>query len=381
MQPPEPRFRKLFAVAAALGFSLLFLRMIAPFLEAVILAAVLSGLLYPWFRRLATRLPNAPTAAIVTVVLVFVAVVLPLVVLVVAFVEEAARLTQEVAPWIQAQLSGQGPQWHIPGWVPLGRYLEPYRDEILSRLGALVSQAGAYLVNGLSRITQDTLVFLLNLFIMLYAMVFFFLAGPRLWTVFDFTPLTHEDLEIVAEKGIAIARATLKGTLVVGVLQGALAGAAFAVAGIQGPVFWGVIMAFASIIPGVGATVVWIPAVIYLLMAGHVAAALALLAWCAVVVSSVDNVVRPWLVGSDARMPDVLILLGTLGGIAMFGVTGIVIGPIVAGLFLTSWHLFSASFRQELLSAGNARSLLDEEEEGLARQDSGRRPPAGRETD
>ncbi|HEU4619865.1 MAG TPA: AI-2E family transporter [Gammaproteobacteria bacterium] len=365
-QPPEPRFRKLFAVAVVLAFSLLFFRMIAPFLEAVIVAAVLSGLLYPLFRRLARSLPNRPVAAVVTVVLVFVAVVLPILFIVFAFVREAARLTAEIAPWIQAQLSGEGPQLRVPDWIPFADYLEPYRDQILSRLGDIVSQAGAYLVNAASAITEGTLLFVLNLFIMLYTMFFLFMAGPRLATIFDYLPLTPEDLELIAEKGIAIARATIKGTIVVGLLQGLLAGAAFAVAGIQGPVFWGVVMAFASVIPGIGAAIVWIPAVVYLFVAGHVVAGIALLAWCMLVVSSVDNVVRPWLVGSDARMPDVLILLSTLGGIAMFGAAGIIIGPIVAGFFLTSWHIFSAAFRDELDKSEEAPPLLDEETEGLA---------------
>ncbi|HEX5420119.1 MAG TPA: AI-2E family transporter, partial [Gammaproteobacteria bacterium] len=335
----------------------------APFIEAVILAAVLSGLLYPLFRWFENHLPNAPVAAIATVALVLVAIVLPLAALLVTFVREAVRLSNEIAPWIQAQLSGQGPELTIPSWVPFGGFLEPYKQQILSRLGALVSQAGTYLVNGLSQITQSTLLAVLNLFIMLYTMFFLFIYAPRLWAIFDYMPITHEDLEIITEKGIAIARATLKGTLVVGLLQGVLAGAAFALVGIQAPVFWGVVVAFTSVIPGVGAAIVWIPAVIYLFVAGHSIAAIALLAWCALVVSSVDNVVRPWLVGNDARMPDVLILLSTLGGIAMFGVTGIVIGPIIAGFFVTSWHLFSASFRQELSRAESAPPLLDEETE------------------
>jgi predicted PurR-regulated permease PerM len=346
--------------------------MIAPFIEAVILAAVLSGLLYPLFRRLAAHLPNRPSAAIVTVVLVFFAIIVPVLFLVFAFVREAARLTNEIAPWIQAQLSGEGPQWQVPGWVPFSYYLEPYRDQILTRLGDLVSQAGSFLVNGVSFVTESTLLFVLNLFIMLYTMFFLFLAGPRLWAIFDYMPLTREDVELIAEKGLSIGRATLKSTVVVGVLQGALAGSAFVIAGIQGPVFWGVVMAFASVIPGIGAAIVWIPAVIYLLVTGHLVAGLALLAWCALVVSSVDNFLRPWLVGSDARMPDVVILLSTLGGIAMFGAPGILIGPLVAGLCITSWHIFSATFRLELEIADQAPPLLDEEKEGLTHAKSGK---------
>jgi predicted PurR-regulated permease PerM len=185
--------------------------------------------------------------------------------------------------------------------------------------------------------------------------------------VFDYTPLTDKDRDVIVEKGISITRATLKGTLVTGVLQGALAGVAFAVVGIPSPVFWGAVMALASVVPVLGTAIIWVPAVVYLLFQGQVAAGVGLLAWCAIVVSGVDNLVKPHLVGGDTRMPDVLILLSTLGGIAMFGATGVVIGPVVAGLFLTSWHIFAATFRRELepspRTVTQVENALDEERE------------------
>src|SRR5690606_37497747 len=141
---------------------------------------------------------------------------------------------------------------------------------------------------------------------------FFFLAGPRWLEFFDYTPLTQQDRRLIVEKGVSITRATLKGTVVIGVVQGLLAGLAFAVLGVPGPLFWGVVMAFASLIPGIGAAIVWIPAVVFLFATGEVGRGLGLLAWCALVVSSVDNILRPRLVGTDTKMPDVLILLSTL---------------------------------------------------------------------
>jgi predicted PurR-regulated permease PerM len=167
------------------------------------------------------------------------------------------------------------------------------------------------------------------------------------------------DRDVIVEKGISITRATLKGTIVIGVLQGTLAGAAFAVAGIPAAVFWGAVMALASIVPVLGTAIVWLPAVAYLLFQGDIVAGLGLLTWCVIVVSSVDNIVRPRLVGSDTRMPDVLVLLSTLGGIAMFGATGVVIGPVVAGLFLTSWHIFAATFSRELEPSARSRKRHD----------------------
>ena len=326
----------------------LFLQMIGPFLQALFLAAVLTGILYPFYMWLRGRFGKESFAAATIVALVLIAVVLPLLLLAGVFAREAARLTEVLGPWLERAANGEGLPGRLPQWIPFAEQLEPFRNDIYTRLGDAISQIGAFLANGASAVTQRTLTFVLNLFVMLYALFFFLLAGPRLLKIFDYTPLTELDRDVIVEKGISITRATIKGILVIGVVQGTLAGGAFAVVGIPGAVFWGAVMALASVVPLVGTAIVWLPAVVYLLFQGDVAAAIGLLAWCAIVVSGVDNIVRPHLVGNDTRMPDVLVLLSTLGGIAMFGATGVVIGPVVAGLFLTSWHIFAATFRREL---------------------------------
>lgn len=362
---PEPRFRKIFALIVVAVFSALFLRLIWPFLEAVLLAAVLTGMLYPVYRWLRERLPSRPAAAIITVLIVFFIVILPLLFVVGAFAREAARLADLVAPWIESQLDA-GEDEPLPLWVPFWQYVEPYREQILSRVGDMASQIGSMIVDGLSTVTQGTLLFLLNLFIMLYAMFFFFLAGPRWLEFLDYTPLTEQDRKLIVDKGVSIARATIKGTVLIGILQGALAGAAFAAVGLPGPLFWGVVMAIASILPAIGAAVVWIPAVIFLLASGEIGRGVALGLWCAGVVSTIDNVLRPRVIGNDTKMPDLLILLSTLGGVAMFGATGLVLGPILVGFFITSWHIFSGIFRRELETTASSPALLDSESEGLS---------------
>jgi predicted PurR-regulated permease PerM len=149
-------------------------------------------------------------------------------------------------------------------------------------------------------------------------------------------------------KFLSVSRATLKGTLIIGIVQGALGGVSFWVAGIEGAVFWATIMAVLSIIPGVGTGLIWVPAVIYLFAAGDTGTAIGLTIWNAAVVGSVDNVLRPWLVGKDTQMPDLLILLGTMGGIVLFGAAGIVIGPVIAALFVTVWEIYGEAFRDVL---------------------------------
>jgi len=155
----------------------------------------------------------------------------------------------------------------------------------------------------------------------------------------------------------SVTRATLKGTLIIGILQGGLAGAAFAVVGITGSVFWGAIMAVLSVIPGIGSALVWIPASIVLAASGHVVKALGLAAFCTAVVGSVDNLLRPVLVGKDTQMHELLIFFGTLGGIIMFGIVGFIIGPIIAALFVTVWQIYAEAFKDILPPVEKAATI------------------------
>jgi predicted PurR-regulated permease PerM len=152
----------------------------------------------------------------------------------------------------------------------------------------------------------------------------------------------------------SVSRATLKGTLVIGIVQGTLAGLALAAVGIKGAVFWGTVMAVLSIIPGIGTALVWAPAVIYLFLVGRTLPAVGLLLWCAIVVGTADNVLRPLLVGKDTEMPDLLVKLSTLGGLALFGAVGLVVGPVIAALFLAMWRIYSETFGEYLLTPKDA---------------------------
>ena len=138
--------------------------------------------------------------------------------------------------------------------------------------------------------------------------------------------------------------------------EGALAGFGFWVAGIDGAAFWGTIMAILSILPGIGAALVWVPAVIILFVNGQYLTALLLFAWCAAVVGTIDNVLRPALVGKDAKMSDLLIMVGTIGGLFLFGPIGFIVGPIVCGLFVTIWEIYGATFKDILPPVKSLRS-------------------------
>ncbi len=175
--------------------------------------------------------------------------------------------------------------------------------------------------------------------------MFYFLKDGRkiLDWMFAFTPLSSDDQQLLVATFTSVSRATLKSTLVIGIVQGGLAGAAFAVAGNCGAVFWAAVMALLSILPGIGTALVWVPAVFYLVMIGRYEAATGLAVWCALVVGTADNVLRPLLIGKDTEMPDLMVLLTTLGGLLLFGVAGLVIGPIVGALVITVWELWGSA--------------------------------------
>jgi predicted PurR-regulated permease PerM len=343
--PSNANLRKIFAAGLTLLLAIVFVRMIAPFLVSLLLGALFSHLLYPVFIRIRKVCGNEGIAAFATTLGAVIVFAVPVTLLIGAVSREAIRLTAVAEPWVEEQTSESGVFLTIPSWLPFSEQLQPYRRGIVERAGEALGQLGDFVVQNISRATQGTLAFLLYFFVMLYAIFFFLIRGRSLLELLsEHIPLSAAEQRSIAEKGIAVTRATLKSILVIGAVQGILGGLAFAVVGIEGAIFWGLVMAFASAIPGIGVALIWVPAAVILAVRGDYALAIGLALWGAIVVSSIDNVLRPYLIGHEARMPDLLILVSTLGGIAMFGATGLIVGPALAGIFVTSLSIFLATF-------------------------------------
>jgi len=344
------RVRKAFLLVLVLFISALFVAMIRQFLMTILLAAIASGLLAPLFLRLARALRGRRRlASAVTILVMLLVIVVPLGLVLGVCVGQAVRLTNTAGPWIEEQLRNPD---RVTQWLerlPFAEHVEPYRAQIMTKLGEIVGHVGNFLVTALSSATKGTVAFFFQFFLFLYSMFFFLTDGGRiLRRILYFIPLPDRDEDRMVGKFVSVTRATLKGTLVIGVLQGGLAAVGLAVAGIGSTVFWGVLMVILSIVPGLGTALVWVPAVIYLAATGKTLAAVLLAAWCAAVVGSVDNVVRPWLVGKDTQMHDLLILFSTLGGLLFFGLPGFIIGPILAALFVTAWDMYGMAFADVL---------------------------------
>lgn len=350
------RYRKAFILFLVIGIAALFVAMIRDFLITVLLAGIFSGLLYPVYHRL-LQLPglkNHPGLTSASVLLLaFFAIGIPLAGLLGIVTAEAVNMSENVVPWAREHLAKINLSEQLPEWIPFSDQLDPYKETILARLGEATSTAGKFLVRSGSALTQGTVAFLLNLFVMLYAMFFFLLYGPK-WMkqLAGYLPLSNEDRQNVLDRGLSVTRASLKSILVIGVLQGLLIGLAFWFFGLTGAAFWGTIVVVLSAVPGVGPPVVWVPAALYLFLIDRTGAAIALIIWGAVVVGTIDNVLRPRIVGIGAKMPDLLILLSTLGGIIMFGAVGIIIGPVIAAGLVTMLDIYRLAFSEELPDNG-----------------------------
>ena len=345
--------RTAFVLLLVVAVTALFLAVTWPFFKPLLLGALLAGLFHPLYRWI-TRLLGGRRSlgAAVTLLVLLVLGLGPVSAFLGIVLQQALTMSDQAIPWL-TQYLGAASTFNVQEWVvqkfpALAKYM-PSQEQLLEQVGTAAKTAGAFLVGFASRMTATTAAFLLNLFVMLYAMFFFFRDSDKiLERIFYYTPLSDEDETRMLTQFASITRATVKGTLVIGVIQGALAGVAFWVAGIEGAALWGTIMTILSIIPGIGAPLVWVPVVIVLFVNGQYVTGTLLLVWCGVVVATIDNFLRPVFVGRDAQMPDLLILIGTLGGLFLFGPMGFIVGPIICVLFLTVWDIYGTTFKAVL---------------------------------
>ena len=342
------------------AITIAFFWILKPFYGAVFWATIIAVLFAPVQRRLVRASKGrSNVASLATLLLVLVVVILPL-----AWI--GAMITQEAASVYLRIQSGEVQ----PGtWFPrILEALPPSISALLERFGfGSLAQVQERAAEGLSRalrvllqqgvnIGQGTFEFVVAFFVMLYLLFFLLRDGERLVRRIGLAlPLQPELKRQFGEKFTTVVRATVKGNIVVAVLQGALGGLAFWVLGVRGAVLWGVAMAVLSLLPAVGAAIVWLPVALYLVAIGDAWQGVGLIAFGVLVIGLVDNVLRPLLVGKDTKMPDYVALISTLGGIAAFGVNGFVIGPVIAALFMAAWDVVAVSREPlGLESAGRA---------------------------
>lgn len=361
-----------FFIALVVLVTLAFLGLIRDFLVPIFWAAVLATLFYPVHERwLEATGGRAALAAVLTILTIVFIVILPMFFVGRAVVDQSMALYEQIR---SGEIDVQAMVSYVEGLVPVvGDYLARYgidaagiRDSI-SGTAVTVSQ---FIASRALDLGQDALRISILFFLMLYVLFFFLRDGERiLEAIIRALPLGDRRERALFSQFAAVTRATLKGTFVVGAVQGGLGGLIFWMLGLPAPVFWGVVMTLLSLLPAIGSGLVWGPAVLILLLTGDVVRGLVLLAVGMLLIGLIDNILRPILVGRETQMPDYLILLATLGGLAIFGLSGFVIGPVIAALFLTVWQMFGDEYA-EADRHGEVDAAMTPEEVAAAKEET-----------
>jgi predicted PurR-regulated permease PerM len=328
----------LVAVSLALGWILW------PFYGTILWGSVIALLFTPAYRRLLPALGGRRTsAALLTMLIVLVIVVLPFALVMAALAGEAGTF------YVRVQSGGFEPTRYfrglfdaLPSWVVtlIHRAGVANFDALVARLGTAAQQGAQTFATWLLAIGQNTFEFVAGTALALYLAFFLIRDGDAVMRALrQAVPLAPEHQQDLLDKFGTVVRATVKGNLLVAAIQGALGGLAFWALDIGAPLLWAVLMAFLSLLPAVGAGLVWLPVAAYLMATGALWSGIALASWGVLVIGLVDNLLRPLLVGKDTRMPDYVVMMTTLGGMAVFGINGFVVGPAIAAMFIATWHI------------------------------------------
>ncbi|HWW77319.1 MAG TPA: AI-2E family transporter [Pyrinomonadaceae bacterium] len=332
MEPRGKQVRWLGLLAATAVALYLCWSMLQPFIEVVLWAVVLVIVFFPVHKRIEARLGSPGWSALVSCLIVILVILIPLTLITLAVVREMARLAQSLQAGADSLLDPNSPYLgRVLNWV--GQYVD------ISQLGS--QQFLAERLKGVSgAIAGRTLGFVggavgfvVEVFFVIFTMYYLFRDGERMRAAaYDMMPLSGPQAREILDRTGEVIGASVYGVLVIAVIQGVLGGLAFWALGLPSPLLWGVVMIFLSMIPMLGAFIVWVPAAIYLVLTGEWGKAIMLAVWGALVIGSVDNFLRPKLVGERTRLHELLVFFSVLGGLQVFGVLGIVLGPVIVAI-------------------------------------------------
>ncbi len=324
---------------------LAFLYLLKPFFYPIFWAVIISSIIHPLYVRLIRKWPSPNLLSVLMLLFLLLILILPTLFIGSLLVSQSLSIyttlssdSSHIARSLQDQIG------RISGHPYLQR-LQIDQAFWMGKLAEMFRSIANYILTSISSLTQNTLVAVAQFAVMLYTLFFFIRDGEKLLEVaMRLLPLGNQRERMLFDRFITTAKSTLKVTLIIGGLQGMLGGIAFWIAGVEGSVLWGVIMIAAAIVPGIGCTIVWAPAGVILLLTGHRWEGIMILAFGISVISLVDNLLRPVLLGKDVQMHPLLIFLSTLGGIVLFGFSGFVLGPIIASLMQSICQLYEQPY-------------------------------------
>ncbi|OYX37674.1 MULTISPECIES: AI-2E family transporter [unclassified Sphingomonas] len=340
--PLEQGFLLLIVIIASVAFAWL----VGPFIGAILWGVIATILFAPLNKWLLKGIPKRPNlTATVTLLVIVAVVIIPAMLLSTALISEASTVYEKfqrgeidlsrIFTEAEHNLPQVARDWlSVRGLTDFGAVQARIGQGIASSFQTLASQA--------LNVGQSALGFFLSLGVMLYLTFFLLRDGDVLIAKIErCLPLAPEQRSLLVTRFVAVVRATIKGSVIVAILQGLIGGLIFWILGISGALLWGVAMGIFSLFPAIGTALIWVPASLYLIATGDTWQGGVLFVCGFFIISSVDNVVRPILVGREARMPDYLVLISTLGGFELMGFNGFVLGPVIAALFMAVWEIFA----------------------------------------
>ena len=317
--------------------------MIKPFLGVLMWAAVLVIVFYPVHRRLVQRTNRPALSALLSCVLVILTILVPVSLVTVAVVSELTGAVQNVQAAINYVLDPNSPMTgRLLGW--LGRFIDVQKllsgEYLAEQLGGMSGGLAGRTLGVIGGVIGA----IVQMFFVIFTMYYLFRDGDRIFdTIKNALPLNEDQSLAIMERATEVVGASVYGVLAIAVIQGTLGGLAFWVLGVPSAIVWGVVMTFLSMIPMLGSFLVWMPAAIYLALTGHYLKAAFLVLWGTLVIGMIDNFLRPKLVGGRTRLHELLIFFAVLGGLQVFGVLGIVLGPVVLALAMSLLEVFRAA--------------------------------------
>ncbi|MBD3346816.1 MAG: AI-2E family transporter [Chitinivibrionales bacterium] len=344
--------RKVLVVMLVL-LGLMLVPIIKQFLVPLVLAATFATLFYPLYQWFLKHFKHKKAlCSVLTCLILILGVLIPAYILVHLVTLQTIELYTTAEPKIREVISrgeegilGQLQDFKLVSWLRLSQI------DWRSSLQDAAKSLGKILTAAFSRTSTGVLQLAANLAIMFFTMFYFFIDGEHIIRHLRYlSPLRNDYEDLIFSRFLLISRATVKGTFLVGLTQGAIGGITLLIFGINTWLLWGFIMVILSIIPMIGAWLVMVPAAIIQILLGNIWQGVGIAIVSTVVISNIDNLLRPRLVGKDAKMHDLLIFFSTLGGIAIFGVMGFIVGPVIVSLFITVLDIYGMEFKEELSS-------------------------------
>ena len=319
-----------------------------PFFFAIFWAVLVASIFSPLYKFINKKILNPNLCAGITLITVFFCLILPAGLLIDLLAVEAIDIYQSLNSSSNNWIGTLSEVLKSLSNNPLLAKLDVDQAFLISKSQEALKALTQYVLTHISEFTQNTIFVFVSFAVMLYSLFYFLRDGKKLTaTITDNIPVDNKHLEHFINQFLTTAKASLKFTFIIGGIQGFLGGMIFYITGIERALVWGVLMFALSIVPAIGCALIWVPAGIIMLLLGNIWQGVTILIFGSLVISSVDNLLRPVLLGRDTQMHPLLIFLSTLGGIAAMGFSGFILGPVIASLFLAAWKIFPEIFQKD----------------------------------